>query len=129
MQTWLHDSSETYPEQQIVMLNRATVVASSAADSHPVLHLFDEHTGPGGTQWIAAEPGDQICSLPFINQSPFDELPSKLRNAKSPAPKKWKSACRRTVARRIGNSVDRSLHSALTVPPGNAKIGTSQKIM
>jgi F5/8 type C domain len=65
MRTWLHDSSETYPEQEIAVLATATVVASSEADGHPVSHIFDEYRGPGGTQWIAGEPGDQKIVIAF----------------------------------------------------------------
>jgi F5/8 type C domain len=65
MRTWLHDSSETYPEHEIAVLDRATVVASSEADGHPVSHIFDEHRGPEGTQWIAGEPGEQTLLLSF----------------------------------------------------------------
>jgi hypothetical protein len=65
MRTWLHDSSETYPAQQIAVLGKATVVASSAAEEHPVSHVFDEHRGPGGTQWIASEPGEQTVGIAF----------------------------------------------------------------
>jgi hypothetical protein len=65
MRTWLHDSSETYPEQQIAVLGKATIVASSAAERHPVSHIFDEHRGPGGTQWVASEPGEQTLVIAF----------------------------------------------------------------
>ena len=65
MRTWLHDSSATYPEREIAVLETATVVASSEAEGHPVSHVFDEHRGPGGTQWIAGEPGDQKLILAF----------------------------------------------------------------
>jgi hypothetical protein len=65
MRTWLHDSSATYPEREIAVLATATVVVSSEAEGHPVSHVFDEHRGPGGTQWIAGEPGDQKLILAF----------------------------------------------------------------
>ncbi len=65
MRTWFHDSSETYPEREIAVLAMATVVASSEAEGHPVSHIFDEHRGPGGTQWIAGEPGDQKLTIAF----------------------------------------------------------------
>ena len=59
MRTWLHDSSKTYPEQEIDVLARADVTVSSEAPDHPVSHIFDAHRGPGGTQWVATESGDQ----------------------------------------------------------------------
>jgi hypothetical protein len=65
MRTWLHDSSETYPQQRIAVLARATLMASTEAEGHPVSHIVDEHRGPGGTQWIAGEPGDQHVVIAF----------------------------------------------------------------
>jgi hypothetical protein len=65
MRTWIHDSSDTYPEQEIAVLATATVIASSEADGHPVSQVFDEHRGPGGTQWIAGEPGEQTVVIAF----------------------------------------------------------------
>ena len=65
MRTWLHDSSATYPEREIAVLATATVVASSEVQGHPVSQIFDENRGPGGTQWIAGEPGDQTLNIAF----------------------------------------------------------------
>ena len=65
MRTWLHDSSKTYPEQEIDVLARADVTVSSEAPDHPVSHIFDAHRGPGGTQWVATESGDQHLVIAF----------------------------------------------------------------
>jgi hypothetical protein len=65
MRTWLHDSSETYPAREIALLAAATVTVSSEAEVHPVSQIFDEHRGPGGTQWIAGEPGEQQLVIAF----------------------------------------------------------------
>ena len=43
----------------------ATVLVSSEAPEHPVDHAFDSDRGPGGTRWIAGEPGDQTLILVF----------------------------------------------------------------
>jgi hypothetical protein len=65
MRTRLHDSSEHYPEQRIPVLSKATVTVSSEAEGHPVAHIFDEKWGPGGTEWIAGEPGAQELVIAF----------------------------------------------------------------
>jgi hypothetical protein len=50
----------------MAVLAMATVVATSEAEGHPVSHIFDEHRGPGGTQWIAGEPGEQNLIIAFL---------------------------------------------------------------
>ena len=65
MRTWLHDSSEAYPEREIPILSDATVVATSEADGHPLALIFDDDRGPGAGQWIAAAAGDQTVIIAF----------------------------------------------------------------
>ena len=43
----------------------ATVQVTSEASDHPIDHVFDDHRGPGGTRWIAGEPGEQTVTLAF----------------------------------------------------------------
>lgn len=43
----------------------ATVLATSESESHPLEHAFDGRDGPGGTQWVAGETGDQTITLEF----------------------------------------------------------------
>src|SRR4051794_12286997 len=43
----------------------ATVLVSSEAAEHPVDHAFDGHRGPGGSRWVAGEPGEQTLILAF----------------------------------------------------------------
>jgi hypothetical protein len=43
----------------------ATVLVTSEDPEHPVEHAFDAHAGPGGTRWMAAEPGEQVLILAF----------------------------------------------------------------
>jgi hypothetical protein len=43
----------------------ATVFVTSEAADHPIDHAFDHHRGPGGSRWLAAEPGEQIVRLAF----------------------------------------------------------------
>ena len=43
----------------------ATVQVTSESPDHPIDHAFDDHRGPGGTRWIAGEPGEQTVILAF----------------------------------------------------------------
>ena len=43
----------------------ATVLVTSEDPGHPVDHILDRHRGPGGTRWIAGEPGEQTLILAF----------------------------------------------------------------
>ncbi len=43
----------------------ATVHVTSEAPDHPIDLAFDDHRGPGGTRWIAGEPGEQTVILAF----------------------------------------------------------------
>jgi hypothetical protein len=43
----------------------ATVLVSSETAEHPIDHVFDTQRGPGGTRWVAAEPGEQVLILAF----------------------------------------------------------------
>jgi hypothetical protein len=44
----------------------ATVLVTSEDPEHPVEHAFDGHRGPGGTRWVAGEPGEQALILAFV---------------------------------------------------------------
>jgi hypothetical protein len=43
----------------------ATVQVTSEAEGHPVERVFDGRRGPGGTRWVAGEPGEQMLVLVF----------------------------------------------------------------
>ena len=43
----------------------ATVLVTSESAEHPVDHAFDGRRGPGGSRWVAGEPGDQTLILAF----------------------------------------------------------------
>jgi hypothetical protein len=43
----------------------ATVFVTSETAEHPIDHAFDHHRGPGGSRWLAAEPGEQVLILVF----------------------------------------------------------------
>jgi hypothetical protein len=43
----------------------ATVQVTSEDPAHPIEHVFDHQRGPGGSRWMAAEPGEQTLLLAF----------------------------------------------------------------
>ena len=43
----------------------ATVLVTSEDPQHPVDHAFDGSRGPGGSRWVAGEPGAQAVILAF----------------------------------------------------------------
>lgn len=43
----------------------ATVAVTSETAEHPVEDAFDNQTGPGGSRWVAAMPGEQTLILTF----------------------------------------------------------------
>jgi hypothetical protein len=43
----------------------ATVLVTSEAAEHPIDHAFDSRRGPGGSRWVAGEPGEQTLMLVF----------------------------------------------------------------
>lgn len=43
----------------------AVVQVTSEAPDHPVDHAFDGDGGPGGSRWMAGEPGEQTLILAF----------------------------------------------------------------
>jgi hypothetical protein len=43
----------------------ATVLVTSEDPCHPVDHAFDQQRGPGGSRWVAGEPGEQTLILDF----------------------------------------------------------------
>jgi hypothetical protein len=50
---------------EIDIAARATVQVTSESTEHPVDHAFDNQRGPGGTRWVAGEPGEQAVILAF----------------------------------------------------------------
>ena len=43
----------------------ASVLVSSEDPSSPIDYAFDNHSGPGGTRWVAGEVGEQTIILAF----------------------------------------------------------------
>jgi hypothetical protein len=43
----------------------AIVLVTSEDPAHPIDNVFDDRRGPGGSRWVAAEPGEQTLLLVF----------------------------------------------------------------
>ena len=52
-------------EGQIPVAEVATVQVTSEQASHPVDNVFDNRRGPGGSRWVADQPGEQTLVLVF----------------------------------------------------------------
>lgn len=65
MTTTTHDSPHTCQDGKIRVLSAATVRVSSEAAGHPIDRVFDGTCGPGASQWIAGEAGDQTLIIAF----------------------------------------------------------------
>jgi hypothetical protein len=50
---------------EIDIADVATVFVTSEDPEHPIDHAFDGSRGPGGSRWIAGEPGEQTVILAF----------------------------------------------------------------
>lgn len=50
---------------EIDIIATATVQLTSEDPAHPIDHVFDHQRGPGGSRWIAAQPGEQTIVLVF----------------------------------------------------------------
>jgi hypothetical protein len=50
-------------EKDIAALD--TVLVTSETVDHPIDHVFDPQRGPGGSRWVAAEPGGQVLIFAF----------------------------------------------------------------
>ena len=52
----------------------STVQVTSEASDHPIDLIFDDHRGPGGTRWIAGEPGEQTVTLVFDTPQTINQI-------------------------------------------------------
>ena len=59
-------SSLSVPQPgEIDIAATATVQVTSEDPAYPIEHVFDHRRGPGGSRWVAAEPGEQTLLLAF----------------------------------------------------------------
>jgi hypothetical protein len=61
----LNAPPETTPSGELDVERLARVVVTSEDAHHPIENAFDRHRGPGGTEWVAAEPGAQSITVVF----------------------------------------------------------------
>lgn len=52
----------------------ASVLLTSECSEHPIENAFDANDGPGGTRWIAGEPGEQTVTLAFDSPQTIREV-------------------------------------------------------
>jgi hypothetical protein len=60
-----HSGESQSLEGELSIPDVATVQVTSEEANHPIDNAFDHNRGPGGTRWIAAEPGEQTLTLVF----------------------------------------------------------------
>jgi hypothetical protein len=57
--------AEASPSDEKAIAAIATVWVTSEAADAPIDYVFDQRRGPGGSRWVAAEPGEQRLILAF----------------------------------------------------------------
>ena len=50
---------------EIPVVATATIYVTSETPDHPVDYIFDSKRGPGGSRWVAQQPGEQTVMLGF----------------------------------------------------------------
>ena len=67
--------SQSVPEPgELDIAATATMQVTSEDPAHPVEHVFDHRRGPGGSRWVAAEPGEQTLLLAFDTPQTIDQI-------------------------------------------------------
>ena len=129
MRTWLHDSSHAYPEREIPVLAVATIIVTSEAEGHPITCVFDEERGPGASQWIAAEPGDQKLVIAFHQPQTIRQITMEIEEREVMRTQEVQLAVSHDGGKTYRGSCDRSLILAPREPRGNVRIGLSRNRM
>ena len=62
------------PPGEIDIAAVATVLVTSESPEHPIDHAFDGSRGPGGTRWVAGEPGEQSVILAFDDPQTINQI-------------------------------------------------------
>ena len=60
-----HSRESVSFRDEISVADVATVQVTSEQVEHPIDNAFDNNRGPGGSRWIANEPGEQTVTLHF----------------------------------------------------------------
>jgi hypothetical protein len=59
---------------ELDIVTTATVYVTSEDPAHPIEHAFDHQRGPGGSRWMASEPGEQTLVLAFDTPQTLQQL-------------------------------------------------------
>src|ERR1051325_9441013 len=54
-----------FGSRELDVADLATVFVTSETPTFPVENVFDDRRGPGGSRWVAAEPGEQGLTIAF----------------------------------------------------------------
>ena len=60
-----HQLATGIQTEGIPVAELATVLVTSESVDYPIEHVFDSRRGPGGSRWMAEEPGEQTLILAF----------------------------------------------------------------
>ncbi len=60
--------------REIDVAGTAVVQVTSELAAHPIDHAFDNSRGPGGSRWVAGEPGEQTIVLAFDTPQTVAEI-------------------------------------------------------
>ena len=55
----------TFGSRELNIVDLAAVLVTSETPAFPVENIFDDRRGPGGSRWVAAEPGEQTLTIVF----------------------------------------------------------------
>ena len=105
----------------------ATVLVTSEAAEHPVDHAFDAHRGPGGSRWVAGEPGEQTLILAFDAPQAIRRVAWRSRKRRSPARRNSSSPSPPTAGGPTGRCSGRSTTSARRGRPSSGRTGGARR--
>lgn len=74
----------TSSSQELNIADLATVLVTSEASDFPVENAFDDRRGPGGSRWMAAEPGEQTLTLAFDAPQTVQKVTVEIEEQETP---------------------------------------------
>ena len=105
----------------------ATVQVTSEAPDHPIDLAFDHHRGPGGTRWIAGEPGEQTVILAFDAPQTINQILLEVEEPEVARTQELQLCLSRAMADgHTGNCCGRNSTSAQPERPSSGRSGQSQ---
>ena len=88
-------------EGSIPIEDVAVVEVTSEQSHHPIDNAFDSSRGPGGTRWIADDPGTQFVTLIFDRPQTIRQIGIEVERRKRAAPRNCRWRRRPMTARPI----------------------------